>query len=356
MLAGLVLALEFILGAVLSQRASGIWLPESPRAVDLVVKSGETYKQLVGELVAAGVAKPPVASLYGYGRLTGAGHEMKKGRYKIAAYWSPVQAVEQTQIGPNNSIRVKIQPGFTLSDCALALASAGCVESASGWIGCASSASRLKGLNLPSYEGLLAPNTYFFDGETEPDRILAGMHQRWKSLITQLAGTADLKQRLRNGLTLYDTVILASIIEREAANPVDMATAASVFHNRVKKNWPLGSAATLRYALKSWKGSDDELPIGLKSPFNTSRRPGLPPTPICIPGAEALAAAISPPETPYLFFVADGDGGLVFTKTLDAHRTGVKGYKKKRAEKARLSALAPVSPPSEEAASQSPEH
>jgi UPF0755 protein len=108
-----------------------------------------------------------------------------------------------------------------------------------------------------------------------------------------------------------------------------MATAASVFHNRLRKNWPLGSAATLRYALRDWEGRDDQLPVSLKSPYNTSKRPGLPPTPICIPSEAALLASISPPETRYLFFSGDGDGSLVFNKTHDGHKTSVSRYRKK---------------------------
>ncbi len=333
------LVLEVIGAAALSQTVSSIWTPGEHEKTELLIREGDSYRHVVQEVAEASSQTPP-RILSAYGVTAGLDRKIKTGRYRIENGWSPAQALEQTVLGPNDPLRVKILPGLTLRDCAKAIQQAGWIESASSWISLASPSGMTAPHGKPNYEGLLAPETYFFDSPEDPAKVLKKLHSHWKDFILRITGTDDMSSRLRNGLTLYDTIILASIIEKEAANPVEMATAASVFHNRLRKNWPLGSAATLRYIMGPWKGRDDQLPVNSKSPFNTNRRPGLPPTPICIPGEAALMAAISPPDTTYLFFSGDGDGGLVFNKTHDGHKTSVSKYRKKMEARARQEALA----------------
>jgi len=334
-----ILALEIIGIAALSQTVSSIWVPRDQEKRELLIQEGDSFRKVVQEVAAATQAESPRV-LSAYGLTAGLDRKIKAGRYRIEKGWSPVQALEQTVLGPNDPLRVKILPGLNLKDCARAIQQAGWIESASSWISLASPSRMVASHGKLNYEGLLAPETYFFDSPEDPAKVLEKLHSHWKGFITRVTGTDDLACRLRNGLTLYDTIILASIIEKEAANPVEMATASSVFHNRLRKNWPLGSAATLRYLMGPWKGRDDQLPVNSRSPFNTNRRPGLPPTPICIPSEAALIAAISPPETTYLFFSGDGDGSLVFNKTHSGHKTSVSKYRKKIEAREQQAALA----------------
>jgi UPF0755 protein len=334
-----VLVLEIVAVGALSQTVNSIWVPGDRVKTELFVHEGDSYHRVVQEVAeATSLESPRVLSAYGLAN--GLDRRIKKGRYRIENGWTPAQALEQTVLGPNDPLRVKILPGLTLRDCARTIQQSGWIESASSWISLASPSGKIAPLGKPNYEGLLAPETYFFDSPENPAKVLEKLHSHWKEFIHRVTGTDDLTARLRNGLTLYDTVILASIIEKEAADPIQMATAASVFHNRLRKNWPLGSAATLRYLMGPWKGRDDQLPVNTKSPFNTSRRPGLPPTPICIPSEAALMASISPPETKFLFFSGDGDGGLVFNKTHDGHKSSVSKYRKKIEQRERQAAIA----------------
>ncbi len=335
--------LEVIGVAALSQTVSSIWVPGEREKTELIIKEGDPFSRVVQQVAEVTNLNTPKA-LSTYGLAAGLDRKIKNGRYRIDKRWSPAQALEQTVLGPNDPLRIKVLPGLTLRDCARAIQQSGWIESASSWINLASPSTGIVAAHgKPNYEGLLAPETYFFDSPEDPAKVLERLHSHWKGFITRVAGTDDLSARLRNGLSLYDSIILASIIEKEAAKPVEMATAASVFHNRLRKNWPLGSAATLRYLMGPWKGRDDQLPVGAKSPFNTNRRPGLPPTPICIPSEAALMAVISPPETTYLFFSGNGDGGLVFNKTHNGHKASVSKYRKKleaKEARARQEALA----------------
>ncbi|MBV6481680.1 MAG: hypothetical protein DIKNOCCD_01406 [bacterium] len=328
LVAGIILVFEITILCGFSQKVSQVWVPSKIDSRELIIQSGEPFRQVTRE-IAQLTGFEQARALNQYGVLAGLDRRMKKGRYRVPGEWSPAMALEQTAVGPNDPRRVKINPGFTLRDCARSLQESGWVESATAWIRLVSPDTHLNVRRDGNLEGLIAPESYFFDEAAKPEEVLDSLHNHWCEFMVRVAGTSNLYERLRNGLTLYDSIILASIIEKEAAKPPEMATAASVFHNRLRKNWPLGSAATLRYALQEWKGRDDQLPVKLKSPFNTSRKPGLPPHPICIPSEAALTAVISPPHTDFLFFSGNGEGGLTFNKNMDGHRRSVKSYYKK---------------------------
>jgi len=313
---------------IFSQSLSVLWKPADVDTFDLVLKEGDNYRSLISRIEQAGyegVEWP----LRLYSKITGLDRQVKRGRYRMGPDWSPAQVVEQAALAPNAPLRFTIKPGTTLRELGQSLVATNLVESATAWLATASSENVHRQLSVPSYEGLLAPETYFLEEETKPEALLERMHQEWRRFAESVAGTSDLDARMKTGLSLYDTTILASIIEKEAASEIDMATVSSVFHNRIRKNWPLGSAVTLRYALPDYEGKDQFLPVGHATPYNTTRKPGLPPTPICTPSRAALEAALAPPTTPYFFFVADGDGGLIFNKDYDAHRRSVSDYRRK---------------------------
>jgi len=112
---------------------------------------------------------------------------------------------------------------------------------------------------------------------------------------------------------------LASIVEREARAPQERPLIAGVFINRLKKHWYLESCATVEYALGAWKPHLTYKDLDVKSPYNTYRHPGLPPGPICNPGAAALEAAAHPAQTDMMFFVSDGQGTHRFSRYYQEH-------------------------------------
>ncbi|MBA3065113.1 endolytic transglycosylase MltG [bacterium] len=174
-------------------------------------------------------------------------------------------------------------------------------------------------------EGYLFPETYYFPPSDSPNRICEVFKAQFDKTTTELnlsslAGAAH--------LTPHKALILASIIEKEAATDEEKKLISGIFHNRMKKYMRLESCSTVRYALKKWKkplSIEDTL---FESPFNTYRHRGLPPEPICNPGKEALAAAVEPVETDLLFFVLDADGKHNFSQYFEQHKN--KKFRKKR--------------------------
>lgn len=323
------IASVYLLGSLLDLA----WYPQPASDLHYSVIKGQGLHSILEETL---VSPEQQVSFSGrlYARISGGDRRILTGRYRFGGEISPAQIVEQLTNGPNDPLRVIIPPGYTLEDCARALAKAGCIDSPTDLVTVATRGWVLEIIGAPSLEGLVAPETYFFDERIENEtECLEILHEDWVEFASRVAGTSDLAQRGSNGLTLYETLIVASIVEREAARHIEMPTAASVFHNRIQKRMPLGSAATLRYALGDWEGEDHKLPVNLDSPYNTSRKAGLPPTPICIPSESALRAALHPPKTEFLFFVADGDGGLIFNRTHNEHRDSVKSYRDKMASR-----------------------
>lgn len=184
-------------------------------------------------------------------------------------------------------------------------------------------------------EGALAPDSYeVSDGADRAElvaRMLAAQEER---LATAWAARSD---DLAVG-SPEEALILASIIEKETGVPEERGLVASVFTNRLKQGMRLQTDPTVIYGITEGKGV---LGRGLRqselrreTPYNTYVIDGLPPTPIANPGVKSLEAAVNPPESDYLFFVADGTGGHAFAETLDEHNANVAKWRKIEAERA----------------------
>jgi len=177
-----------------------------------------------------------------------------------------------------------------------------------------------------SLEGVLFPATYpIFEEESEDERALV------QTLLTKFEEVAD-EQGLRNavatvGVTPYEAVIIASLIEEEAKLDEDRAKISRVIYNRLEQGMPLQIDATVIYALGGPPEDGVVLfsDLEIDSPYNTYQIGGLPPTPISAPGAAALAAAMNPtPDEDWLFYVViDDEGRHAFANTLDEHNANI---------------------------------
>jgi conserved hypothetical protein, YceG family len=116
-----------------------------------------------------------------------------------------------------------------------------------------------------------------------------------------------------------EVVTLASIIEQEAAKAEEQPLVSAVFHNRLKKRWFLESCATVQFAIGKHKEKLSLKDTQVRHPYNTYRNYGLPPGPICNPGAGALRAALHPAETDAMFFVASSSGTHMFSRYFSDH-------------------------------------
>jgi UPF0755 protein len=174
-------------------------------------------------------------------------------------------------------------------------------------------------------EGFLFPDTYRLPIDATALDLVDRMLQNFEALVTPdiVEGFAQ------NGLSLYEGVVLASIVEREAVLDEERAVIAGVYHNRLRDGWLLSACPTVQYALGFrpdentwWKRQLYFVDLELASPYNTYRNPGLPPAPIASPGIKAITASAYPAVTQYYFFMVDcskNDSSHLFAINEDQH-------------------------------------
>ncbi len=164
-------------------------------------------------------------------------------------------------------------------------------------------------------EGLLFPDTYQLDEATVGDELglLLRMHRQFLKVVADL----DLVERAASlGLTPYEAVVVASLIEEEALLDVDRVRISRVIHNRLAAGWRLGIDASTRYAVGKTAGEPlDEVDLDTVSLWNTRVIVGLPPTPIAAPGRASLEAAVAPEPGPWLYYVRTDEGGIMGAHT-----------------------------------------
>lgn len=183
---------------------------------------------------------------------------------------------------------------------------------------------------LNDAQGSILPETYTFPFGTERQKIIREAQNNMQKTLDDAWNARDLSLPIKNKNEL---LVLASIIEKETGVAEERPLVASVFVNRLKKGMKLQTDPTVIFALTQGKSelgrSLKRKDLQIDSPFNTYRYYGLPPEPICNPGKDSIWAAAQPAETDYLFFVATGDGGHNFSKSLSEHNKNVRNWVKK---------------------------
>ena len=174
-------------------------------------------------------------------------------------------------------------------------------------------------------EGFLYPDTYDFFLDEKEESVIKRFLDNFNTKMTEAGLWEKISQK---GETVYDTLILASIIEKESQYTPELARISSVFHNRLEKRMMLQSDATVNYILdkEDRYSSISSSTMAIDSPYNTYKYYGLTPTPICNPSIQSITAAIEPEDTNYLYFCAKGDGSHVFAFTYEEHLKNVKAY------------------------------
>ena len=168
------------------------------------------------------------------------------------------------------------------------------------------------------------PETYVFRRGLTRQKMLDDMQAAQAKMLDELWKARAVSDTVK---TKEQAVTLASIVEKETAIPEERPLIASVFHNRLKQGMRLQSDPTIIYGLVGGKGKLDrgltKDDVASDTAYNTYRIDGLPPGPIANPGRASLEAVLNPPDTGYLYFVADGSGGHAFAKTLEEHNANV---------------------------------
>lgn len=180
-------------------------------------------------------------------------------------------------------------------------------------------------MTVEELEGNFYPDTYYYTAQRSDINILRVAHQRMVTLVDQLwqQRDSDLPYKDKNQF-----VTMASIIEKETALAAERGEVASVFINRLRQGMRLQTDPTVIYGMgNSYNGVLTRQDLGKPSAYNTYLIPGLPPGPIAIPSKASLLAAAHPTHTDYHYFVANGQGGHTFTRTLSTHNQAVKAWR-----------------------------
>ena len=172
-------------------------------------------------------------------------------------------------------------------------------------------------------EGFLFPDTYEVEDTVEAEDILMMMAEDFDYRLT-----SSMRSRAaEEGLSIYELITLASIVEKEVRYAEDRPIVAQVFFKRLKVGMPLQTDASLQYLMDAPKEDVSIADTQIDSPYNTYQHGGLPPGPIANPGLDAIEAVLNPANTDYLYFVADRSGHNHYAYTYDEHLTLVNQYR-----------------------------
>ena len=246
-------------------------------------------------------------------------NQIKPGRYRFAPNSDPRLVLKTLVREIPALLMVTIPEGSTTEQIARLLDENG-ICSADSFLAACTDTVLLRVLSIPfnTVEGYLFPETYEFQTGSAPETIVRRLVRQCRLVLT------NLKKENKTTLAEPQAIILASIIEKEAKVPEEFPIIAGVFINRIRRNIPLQSCATVEFLLPKQKERLSLNDLKIPSPYNTYLHPGLPPGPICNPGKLALHAALFPARHSYLYFVSRGDGTHIFTTNSREHELAVR--------------------------------
>lgn len=287
------------------------------------IAPGATAREIAADLKSRGVIANDLAFRL-LVRCSGKGREIRAGHYRISPSESPLKILERMVQGESLVRTVTIPEGLTLVEVAEILEEHD-VVGADEFLRVARKRGKEFGAPFPeNLEGYLFPDTYTFPWEVTAEEVVQRMVDRFRQVALPLWGEGA-------PLPLHQTVILASLVERETRIPQERPLVAGVYLNRLERDMPLQCDATVQYALGKPKEVLTFADLEVESPYNTYLHPGLPPGPIANPGEAAIRAAVQPQASDYLYYVLNdvkGDGSHVFSRTYAEHRDAIRRYQR----------------------------
>jgi UPF0755 protein len=293
-----------------------------PAGRDLQVKKGRSLKGLSADLAAAGVLAEPWSFLW-MGRLLGRADDIQAGYYALPPRVTPYRLLEMIANGEVTETQITFIEGWTFAQVRAALDTHPLIVHDTAGLSDAQILRRIDAVDSHP-EGWFFPDTYRFHPGSSDLRILAQAHRTmqarldalWRARATGLPYTSP-----------YQALIMASIVEKETGVESERAMIAAVFVNRLRRQMRLQTDPTVIYGLGArFDGNLRKRDLETDSPYNTYLRTGLPPTPIAMPGLQALEAALRPAPSKALYFVARGDGSSQFSDNLDDHNRAVRRF------------------------------
>lgn len=299
--------------------------PQTERLVYL--PPGTTTREVTQTLAEQGLLRHPALFRW-LARIRGLDRTLRAGEYRLSPAMPAWTILARLAEGRTVTHRVTLPEGLSAAEVARRLARAGVAPEAEfrrliadpQKVFADGLPPNLK--DAPTLEGFLFPDTY----EVTRGEGAASLLRRMVERFLAVAEPLHERSPLRGQVSLYQMTVLASLVEAEAQAAEERATIAGVFYNRLARGMPLQSCATVEYALGHHKDRLSLEDVAIDSPYNTYLHPGLPPAPIGNPGQASLKAAAFPDKTPYLYFVARGDGTHTFSRSYSDHLLAQRRY------------------------------
>ena len=315
--------------AVLAAGAAALWWVHRPIAlpapqVDLSIEPGTTPRGVAQAVAATGAGVHPQL-LYWWFRFSGQDRQIRAGSYELEAGLTPRTLLAVLVRGEEATRSIVLVEGWNFRQVRAALAKAEMLRPDSAGL---PDEQLMQQLGRPGVapEGRFFPDTYTYSKNSSDvallQRAMRAMDRKLEAAWAARADDLPLK-------SADEALILASIVEKETGRAADRAEIAGVFANRLRIGMPLQTDPSVIYGLgEKFDGNLRRRDLQADTPWNTYTRPGLPPTPIAMPGKAALLAAVQPAPTKALYFVARGDGTSHFSSTLDEHNRAVNRYQR----------------------------
>jgi UPF0755 protein len=306
-------------------------LTQNTQEVFVTIEKGSSLREISKELKSRGVINSSDYFIL-YTKLKGMEKSIKAGKYSLPPQIKLGRLLEEFQKPKEDYVVVTIPEGYTLYQIASELEENNLVNK-SEFLKTAKKIStydKIVGNKENIYyklEGYLFPDTYYVPEDFTEEEIIKMMFERFREKFTD-----DYEKRAEElGLSLNEVMVIASLIEKEAANDEERNTIAGVIYNRIEKGMPLQIDASVIYGITKGKGDINRVSysdLQVESVYNTYKYKGLPPGPIASPGQASIEAALYPEQHDYLYYVL-GEKGHVFSKNYNDHLQNIKKYKNK---------------------------
>jgi UPF0755 protein len=295
-------------------------------AIAFIVKPGSGVRGTAQQIAAAGVPVQPILFEI-VARASGKSAKFKAGSYELKPGTTPNRLIDQLVRGEFAQESLVIIEGWTFRQMREAIAAHNALKHDTGALTEAELLAKL-GVDFKKAEGLFYPDTYLFAKGSSDLQVYKQAH----SLLTKHLNEAWAKRdQSLPYKTPYEALIMASIIEKETGQKSEREMIAAVFVNRLKLGMLLQTDPTVIYGMgEQFDGNIRKRDLQADTPYNTYTRAGLPPTPIALPGAASLAAALNPAHIDALYFVSRGNGSSHFSSNLNDHNNAVNKYQRGR--------------------------
>jgi UPF0755 protein len=308
--------------AAIAWRTLNAPLPIPSEGVLIEIESGMSLRRIAADLGGRGLLPQPWL-LVAYARTTGEATRVRAGEYQLSQGLTPLTLLAKLVSGQVYLHQLTIVEGWRFSDLLRALRANPAIVA-----GTLDGAGIMAALGEPGVhpEGQFFPDTYSFPKGTAELDVLRQAHQALQAHLEAAWQARPPDSELKSP---YEALILASIIEKETALPAERRLISGVFHQRLRRSMRLQTDPTVIYGLgDTFDGNLRRADLERDTPYNTYTRGGLPPTPIALPGAASLEAAVAPEMSNAVYFVATGrgDGSHHFSATLEEHERAVRDY------------------------------